>query len=83
MTTPLKTRLVIADDHAIVRRGLQSLFDPQPDFELVGLAEDGAEAVQRVLESGADLAVLDISMPRKNGLAARVRSRSGVRTREC
>ncbi len=70
MTTPLKTRLVIADDHAIVRRGLQSLFDPQPDFEVVGEAQDGAEAVQRVLDSGADLAVLDISMPLKTGLAA-------------
>ena len=70
MTTPLKTRLVIADDHAIVRRGLQSLFDPQPDFELVGQAQDGAEAVRRVLETEADLAVLDISMPRMTGLAA-------------
>ena len=70
MTTPLKTRLVIADDHAIVRRGLRSLFDPQPDFEVVAQAQDGAEAVQCVLETGADLAVLDISMPRKTGLAA-------------
>ena len=70
MTTPLKTRLVIADDHAIVRRGLRSLFDPQPDFEVVGQAQDGAEAVRCVLETAADLAVLDISMPRKTGLAA-------------
>jgi DNA-binding NarL/FixJ family response regulator len=70
MTTPLKTRLVIADDHAIVRRGLTSLFDPQPDFEVVAEAEDGADAVRRVLETGADLAVLDISMPRRTGLAA-------------
>ena len=70
MTVPLKTRLVIADDHAIVRRGLQSLFHPQPDFEVVAQAEDGADAVRRVLETDADLAVLDISMPRKTGLAA-------------
>ena len=70
MTTPLKTRLVIADDHAIVRRGLQSLFDPQPDFEIVAQAEDGADAVRCVLDTEADLAVLDISMPRKTGLAA-------------
>jgi DNA-binding NarL/FixJ family response regulator len=70
MTTPLKTRLIIADDHAIVRRGLRSLFDPQPDFEVVAEAEDGADAVRRVLETEADLAVLDISMPRKTGLAA-------------
>jgi DNA-binding NarL/FixJ family response regulator len=70
MSVPLTTRLVIADDHAIVRRGLQSLFDPQPDFEVVAQAEDGADAVRRVLETEADLAVLDISMPRKTGLAA-------------
>ena len=70
MTTPLKTRLIIADDHAIVRRGLQSLFDPQPDFEVVAQARDGVEAVQQVLEQDVDLAVLDISMPRKTGLAA-------------
>ena len=70
MTTPLKTRLVIADDHAIVRRGLLSLFDPQPDFEVVAQAQDGVEAVQCVLDTDADLAVLDISMPRKTGLAA-------------
>ncbi len=70
MTTPLKTRLVIADDHAIVRRGLHSLFAREPDFEVVGQAEDGAEAVHCVLETGADLAVLDISMPRTTGLTA-------------
>ena len=68
--TPLKTRLVIADDHTIVRRGLQSLFDPQPDFEVVAQAQDGTQAVATVLETKADLAVLDISMPRKTGLAA-------------
>lgn len=70
MTTPLKTRLIIADDHAIVRRGLHALFEHQPDFEVVAQAEDGSQAVQRVLETGADLAVLDISMPRRTGLAA-------------
>jgi len=68
--TPLKTKVVIADDHAIVRRGLLSLFEPQPDFEVVAQAEDGSQAVMTVLEAEADLAVLDISMPRKTGLAA-------------
>jgi DNA-binding NarL/FixJ family response regulator len=70
MTTPLKTRVVIADDHTIVRRGLHSLLAGEPDFEIVGQARDGVEAVQQVLETEADLAVLDISMPRKTGLAA-------------
>ena len=68
--TPLKTRVVIADDHAIVRRGLLALFEPQSDFEVVAQADDGQKAVMTVLESDADLAVLDISMPRKTGLAA-------------
>ncbi len=62
--------MVIADDHTIVRRGLRALFDPQPDFEVVAEAEDGREAVARVLETDADLVVLDISMPRMTGLDA-------------
>ncbi|HYF26303.1 MAG TPA: response regulator transcription factor [Baekduia sp.] len=70
MTTPLVTRLVIADDHAIVLRGLRSLFDRQSDFAVVGEARDGAEAIRLVLETEPDLAVLDISMPRRTGLAA-------------
>jgi len=68
--TPLKTRIVIADDHAIVRRGLRALFDGQPDLEVVGEAEDGVEAVGAVLELEPHLAVLDVSMPRKTGLQA-------------
>ena len=70
MTTPLKTRVVIADDHAIVRRGIRSLFEGQADFEIVAEAADGDEAVRRVMEADADLALLDISMPRKTGLTA-------------
>jgi DNA-binding NarL/FixJ family response regulator len=70
MTTPLKTRLVIADDHAIVRRGLTALFAGHGDFEIVGEAQDGIQAVEQVLATAADLAVLDISMPRRTGLAA-------------
>ena len=82
MTIPLKTRVVIADDHTIVRRGLRALFEPQPDFEVVGEAEDGRDAVARALETEADLVVLDISMPRMTGLdAAReiTRRRPGTR----
>jgi len=82
VTIPLKTRVVIADDHTIVRRGLRALFEPQPDFEVVGEAEDGRDAVARALETEADLVVLDISMPRMTGLdAAReiTRRRPGTR----
>jgi DNA-binding NarL/FixJ family response regulator len=70
VSVPLKTRLLIADDHAIVRRGLRALFEAQPDFDVVAEAGDGGEAISRVLETGADLAVLDIAMPGRTGLAA-------------
>lgn len=74
MTTPLKTRILIADDHAIVRRGLRSVLDAEPDLQVVAEAEDGRQAVEQltVLGDGAeiDLAILDISMPRMTGLQA-------------
>jgi DNA-binding NarL/FixJ family response regulator len=70
MTTPLKTRTLVADDHAVVRRGVRAILDAQPDFEVVAEAADGAEAVRAVLEARPDLVVLDISMPRMTGLLA-------------
>jgi DNA-binding NarL/FixJ family response regulator len=68
--TPLKTRILIADDHAVVRHGVRALFDRVPDLEVVAEAADGAEAVRRALEGDIDLAVLDIAMPRMTGLQA-------------
>jgi DNA-binding NarL/FixJ family response regulator len=70
MTTPLKTRILVADDHPIVLRGLKTVLNAQPDFEVVAEATDGEEAVARALEDNVDLAILDISMPRKTGLQA-------------
>jgi DNA-binding NarL/FixJ family response regulator len=70
MTVPLVTRILIADDHAIVRRGLRLVLDAEPDLEVVAEAGDGAEAVERALQSDIDLAVLDVSMPRLTGLQA-------------
>ena len=82
MTVPLKTRVVIADDHTIVRRGLRALFESEADFEVVAEAEDGREAVAQALEWEADLVVLDIAMPRMTGLnAARELGRRAPRTR--
>jgi DNA-binding NarL/FixJ family response regulator len=82
MTVPLKTRVVIADDHTIVRRGLRALFESEADFEVVAEAEDGREAVAQALEWEADLVVLDIAMPRMTGLdAARELGRRTPRTR--
>ena len=70
MTVPLKTRVLLADDHPIVLRGLVLVLDQQPDFAVVAEARDGAEAVDRVLADDVDLAILDVSMPRKTGLQA-------------
>jgi DNA-binding NarL/FixJ family response regulator len=70
MTTPLKSRILVADDHPIVLRGLRMVLDAQPDFEVVAEATDGDEAVERVLVEDVQLAILDISMPRMTGLQA-------------
>ena len=82
MSVPLKAGLLLADDHAMVRRGLRLILDAEPDLEVVAEAGDGAEAVERALRDDIDLAVLDVSMPKLTGLqAAReiTRQRPGVR----
>jgi DNA-binding NarL/FixJ family response regulator len=63
-------RLVIADDHGVVRGGLRLLLERQPDMEVVGEEEDGAAAVTEVLAHRPDLAILDVAMPRLTGLQA-------------
>jgi DNA-binding NarL/FixJ family response regulator len=68
--TPLKTRILLADDHALVRRGLRLVLEGEADMEVVGEAGDGAAVIQLALETPADLAILDISMPRMTGLQA-------------
>lgn len=67
-------RLVIADDHAIVRRGLKSLVETQPDLRVVGEAADGLEAIRLVEHHKPDAIILDIGLPMLNGIdvAARV-----------
>jgi DNA-binding NarL/FixJ family response regulator len=70
VTVPLKTRLLIADDHAVVRRGLRLVLDAEPDLEVVAEAGDGAEAVRRALSEEIDMAIIDVSMPRMTGLQA-------------
>jgi DNA-binding NarL/FixJ family response regulator len=70
VSVPLKTRILLADDHAVVRGGLRMVLDAEPDLEVVREASDGVEAVQIVLRDEIDLAVLDVSMPRMTGLQA-------------
>ena len=70
MTVPLKTRILLADDHEVVRDGLRMVLDSAPDLEVVAQAGDGAQAVELALADDVDLAVLDITMPRMTGLQA-------------
>lgn len=62
------TRILIADDHAIVREGLRRILQNAPGIEVAGEAVDGDEVMARVREGGFDLLLLDMSMPGKNGI---------------
>ncbi len=75
-----KCRVLLADDHTIVRQGLRALLDADPQFEVVGEAADGRDAVQAVAELGPDAVVMDIAMPGLNGVEAtrQIRARPGA-----
>jgi DNA-binding NarL/FixJ family response regulator len=72
MTTPHTSviRILLADDHALVRRGVRLILDREPDLEVVAEAGDGAEAIEMARAHEVDLAVMDIAMPRMTGLQA-------------
>ncbi len=65
-----KTRVLLADDHSIVRQGFRMILSAQPDFEVIGEAANGREAVQLAEELKPDVAVMDVSMPELNGIEA-------------
>ncbi|MEV4315023.1 response regulator transcription factor [Actinocrispum sp. NPDC049592] len=67
---PEPIRILLADDHALVRRGVRLILDAEPGLSVVGEAGDGAEAVALARELEPDLVVLDIAMPRMTGLQA-------------
>jgi len=65
-----KYRIVIAEDHTILREGLHSLLSSEPDFEVVGEAENGREAIRQADKKRPDLMLIDLSMPKMNGMDA-------------
>jgi len=66
----MTARVLLADDHALVRRGVRLILDQEPDLSVVAEAGDGAEAVELARSTDVDLVVLDIAMPRMTGLQA-------------
>jgi len=70
MTKPGAARILLADDHALVRQGVRLILDTQADLTVVAEVDDGAAAVDAVAAGGIDLAILDVSMPRMTGLQA-------------
>jgi DNA-binding NarL/FixJ family response regulator len=70
MTTPLKIRVLLADDHEVVRSGLRMVLEAESDIEVVAEASDGAQALEQALSGEVDLTILDVSMPRMTGLQA-------------
>ncbi len=63
-------RIVLADDHAVVRSGLRMLLDARPDMQIVGEAENGLEAVERAKALQPDVILMDVQMPEMNGIEA-------------
>jgi DNA-binding NarL/FixJ family response regulator len=66
----MKIRVLVADDHAIIREGLRVMLGNQPDMEVVAVATNGREAIRLVDEHDLDVAVMDVSMPELNGIEA-------------
>jgi len=66
----MSVKILLADDHAIVRQGLRSLLEKEPDMEVIGEAEDGRKAMQLVRELEPDIVIMDITMPNLNGIDA-------------
>jgi DNA-binding NarL/FixJ family response regulator len=79
MTTSLPTlRILIADDHDVVRQGVQSVVDDQPNWEVCGIAATGREAIARARDLVPDIVILDMTMPELNGLDAAIQIKRHV-----
>ncbi len=66
----MATRILLAEDHAIIREGLRAMIEKESDMEVVGEAEDGLKAVQQARELNPDIVIMDVSMPGMNGIDA-------------
>ena len=75
---PTRIRVLIVDDHAVVRRGLRGFFELLDDIEVVGEAEDGRRAVALVEELGPDVVLMDLLMPVMDGIAAIARIKASA-----
>ena len=67
-STTRVARVLLADDHTLLRQGVKMMLDPQSDLTVVAEAADGAEALERISRGDIDLAILDVTMPRMTGL---------------
>src|SRR5579862_845740 len=63
-------RVLVADDHALFRRGLEMVLGSEPDIDVVGEAEDGADAVEKTIEFTPDVVLMDVRMPKRGGIDA-------------
>src|SRR5690242_20641787 len=69
-TEPMPIRILLADDHTVVRDGLRSLLEREPDMEIVAEAADGRECIQMAAQFAPDVAIIDVAMPVMNGIEA-------------
>jgi DNA-binding NarL/FixJ family response regulator len=70
LVTAMVVRILLVDDHPVVRQGLKTLLEARPEWEIVGEASDGVEALEKVAALQPDVVVLDVTMPRMNGIEA-------------
>ena len=83
MSEPI--RILVVDDHPVVRDGLAAMLNTQSDFEVVGEASDGEEALRKVADSDPDVLLLDLEMPGVDGIETlqRLREREGQGAGDC